>query len=92
MRLHVHAAMGLSSFVMLLSGLGVGLGKTCFTHRNGVVITRTLVDGGMSNIVPGGGIDSVIGTLGDVYVLSSSSICVKVWGCSVGSIAWAAGT
>ena len=75
-RLRVHAAMVSSSLVMLLSGLGVGLGKTFFTLGYGVVIIGNLRDGGMSNTVCGGGIYFFIGNLGDVCLFSSSSVCV----------------
>ena len=91
MRSCVHSAMGSSSFVMLLSVLGVGLVKAFCNLVDGVVITGTLRHGGMSDSVHGGGIDSIIGTLGDVCVFTSSSICVKIWGCLVGAVVWASG-
>ena len=77
MRLCVHDVMGSSSFVISLYFHDVGLMKAFFTLRGGAVIAVTLVDGGMSDSVHGGGIDYIIGTLRDVCVLSSFSICVK---------------
>ena len=68
MRLHVHASMGSYAVVLSLSVLGVGLIKAFCTLRDGVVITGTLGDEGMSDIIYGGGIGGGFGTLG--YVCS----------------------
>ena len=73
-QLHVCAAMGSSSFGIFLSVLSVGLVKVFCTLVDGVIITDTLIYGGMSNIVHCGGIDYVIGTLGYVCVFSISSV------------------
>ena len=89
--LHVRDVMGSSSFVMSLFVLGVGLVKAFCTLRYGVVITGTLGDGGMSDSVRGGGIGYFIGILGDVCLFSSFYGCLKMWGCSVGGVVWAAG-
>ena len=89
--LSVRAAMGSSSFLVSLSGLGVGLGKAFCILRDVVIVTDTLGDGYMSDSVLGGGVDYIIGTLGDVCVFSSSTVCIKMWGCSVGAVVWAAG-
>ena len=90
-QLRVRATMVSYSLVLLLSGIGMVLDKAVCTLRDGVAITVTLVDGGTSGCVHGGGVDSVIDTLGDVCVFTSSSVCVKMWGCSVGAIVWASG-
>ena len=65
--------------------------KEFFTLGDGVIITGTLGYGVMSDGVHGDGMGSGFGTLGDVCVLFSYSICVRNCGCSVGDVAWAAG-
>ena len=91
MRSSVCVAIGSSLFVLLLSILGVVLVKALCTLGYVVVITGTLTDEGAHNSVHGGGIGCVFGTLGDVCVLFSSSICVKIvvvqWGLLCGWLA-----
>ena len=65
--------------------------KEFFTLGDGVIITGTLGYGVMSDGVHGDGMGSGFGTLGDVCVLFSYSICVRNCGCSVGAVVWAAG-
>ena len=69
----------------------MGLGMAFCNLSDGVYITGTLRDGGMSGCVRCGGVDYVIDTLGDLCVFNSSFVCVKRWGCSVGDFLQADG-
>ena len=62
--------------------------KAFLTLRDGVVITGTLRDEGMSDSFRGGGIGCVFGTLVCVCVIFISSVCVRSCGCSVGGVVW----
>ena len=67
--------------MLSLSGLVTGLCMALFTLRDGVSITGTLGDKVMSACVHGGGIDSIIDTLRDMYVLTCDSVFVRMFGC-----------
>ena len=91
MRLRVRADMGSSSFVILLSVMGVVLAEKFFTLGDGLIINGILRDEGMSDGVYGGGMGSGCGTLRDVCVFFSSYVCVRNCGCSVGVVVWETG-
>ena len=90
-RLRVHAAMGSFAVVLSLYVMGVGLVKDFCTLGDGVVISGTLGDEGMSDIICGGGIGSGLVTLRDVCLFLRSVVCVKIvvvqWGLLYGRLA-----
>ena len=83
--------MGSYSVVLPLSILDLGLVKSFCTLGDGIVITGTLGDEGMSDSICGGGIGGGFYTLGYVCAFLSSAFCVKNSGCSVGDVVWAVG-
>ena len=85
-QLHVHAAIGLSSLSLSMSELFMRLGMLFCTLINVISISGTLVDGGMSTCVCGGGGIYVIYTLGYGCSFTCTYVRVKMWGCLVGAV------
>ena len=90
-QLRVHVTMGSYSLALLMFRIVMVFGLALCTLGDGVYITGTLGYGGMSASVRSGGVDSIINTLGDVYVFTCASFCVKMWDCSVGAVLLADG-
>ena len=82
-RLHVCAAMGSYSLVLLLSRKFMGLGMALCILGYDISITGTLGDAGIAACIFGVSVYSIIDTLRDVCVFICASVCVKMWGCSV---------
>ena len=66
---------------MSLSELVIGLSVSLCTIVDGISITGTLGDGDMSTFICGGGVFSVIDTLGYVFAFTFASVRIKIWGC-----------